>query len=214
MKFDIQKIKEFVIKHHILLVVTIVPAGAAIFLLSLVTYNESAHFCFSCHENRGPYTYFDATRPVHQNYQDSQFSCIDCHKDKTVQTTYLRNFREIHRNAQLVGNLRAEPLVDPKDVYKTDQCLNCHPDRLNVVERDPYLLKSEGLQKIGLRFDKRLHYRFETFRPEDQQLYRELLSKDNLTEEEQAELKLLDKIRTGNCGQCHIRKKQINGEKI
>ncbi len=214
MKFDIQQIKDFIIKHHILLVVTIVPVGAIIFFLALVTYNESAHFCFSCHENQGPYIYFDAERPVHKNYDDSQFSCSKCHIDKTVQTTYFRNFKKVHKNAQLVGNLQAEPLVNPKDVYQTDQCLNCHPDRLNVVERDPYLLQNEKLQRIGLRFDKRLHSRFETFRPEDQQLYQELKDTQTLTPEEQDELELLDKIRVGNCGQCHLRAKQSNGEKI
>lgn len=208
MKIDFQRIKDFVIRHHIMLVVTIVPLGAIIFVGALITYNQSQHFCFSCHENRGPYVYFDSLRAVHKDIDESTFNCIKCHNDKTVQNIYVRNFAKLHRNAQLVGNLQAKSIRRANDVYTSDQCLNCHPDRIDVMEREPYLLKNEKLRKIGLRFNKKLHYRFEYYRYEDQNLYRQLSTKDNLTNEEQQELELLDKIRIGNCGQCHLRKKQ------
>ena len=211
---NFQKIKEFVIKHHILLVVTIVPLGAVIFLTGMITYNESSNFCYSCHINQGPYSYFDKDRPVHQNVDENSFSCINCHKDKTVQTIYARDFRQIRKYSQLMGNLQKKPLIEPKDVYHTEQCLVCHPDRLEVVEQQPFLLADDSLKEIGLRFDKRLHYRFETFQTEDQLLYKELLIKASLSQEEQQELELLKKIISGNCGQCHIQNKLVNGSKV
>ena len=208
------KIKDFIVKHHILLVVTIVPLGAVIFLTGMITYNESAEFCYSCHINEGPYSYFDKNKPVHQNLEEDNFSCIKCHKDKTVQTIYGRDLITYQKNAQLIGNLQRKPVANPKDVYKTEQCLICHPDRIDVVEREPYLLASDRLKELGLRFDKRLHYRFETFQDEDQQLYENLMTKATLSDEEEKELQLLEKIRVGNCGQCHIQTKMIENNKL
>lgn len=207
MRITYLKIKEFIIKHHVLVVVIVVPLGAVIFLTGLIVYNQSSYFCYSCHINQGTYHYFDKNRPVHQNVDDSIFSCINCHKDKTVQHIYANRFSKKMKSAQLIGNLQQRPVPDPKAVYTTEQCLVCHPDRLDVIEREPYLLKSDGLKKIGLRFDKKLHYRLEEFHYDDQLFYKELIQKTQLTEQENEDLEFLEKIRTGNCAQCHVQQK-------
>jgi len=204
-----KRITEFVKKHYILITVIVVPIGAILFLTGMITYNESASFCYTCHINEGPYNYFDKERAVHKNMDESQFTCINCHEDKAVQMIYFRGLKKYQEEAQLVGNLQRKPVVNPKDVYKTEQCLICHPDRLDVEDREPYLLASDELKKLGLRFNKRLHYRFETFNDEDIRLYEELMTKVSLTEDENQELELLNKIKIGNCGQCHIQKKMI-----
>ena len=78
-----------------------------------------------------------------------------------------------------------------------------------------YLIQSEKLKKIGLRFNKKLHHRFETFSDEDQERYEELVSKGNLSDKEQKEFQLLQKIKTGNCGQCHLFiKQEVNGSLV
>jgi len=213
MKEKTEKLKNFIIKYHILLIVVVVLFGAAVFLTGMVTYNETSDFCYSCHINKGPYSYFDSTRAVHKDVDLSKFSCINCHKDKAVQMIYLRDMKIIKQHAQLIGNLQSKPLVSPKDVYKTEQCLICHPDRLNVVDIEPYLLADDRLKEIGLRFDKRLHSRFEIFHDADRQLCEELLTRVSLSDDEQEELELLEKIRLGNCGQCHIQTKLVDGSK-
>jgi hypothetical protein len=63
------------------------------------------------------------------------------------------------------------------------------------------------LRKIGLRVNKRAHYDFENYSLQDENRYNELKKKDRLTAAETKELQLLEKVKTGNCGQCHQRKK-------
>lgn len=214
MKITLEKIKKFIIQYHVILLVIIVPLSVIIVLTGMIIYNESSNFCYTCHINQGNYKYFDKNRPVHQNIDKNKFSCIKCHKDKAVQTIYARDLKNYKKQAQLIGNLQRKSIINPRDVYTTEQCLACHPDKVDVREIEPYLLSDERLKKIGLRFDKRLHYRFETFRDEDRQLYKELLGKTTLTTEENEELKLLEKIKSGNCGQCHIQNKLIEGKKL
>jgi hypothetical protein len=75
------------------------------------------------------------------------------------------------------------------------------------MERDPYLLASEKLAEIGLKLNKRLHYRFEKFHEADEELYQELQAQNPLLPKEKEELDLIEKIKLGNCGQCHLREK-------
>lgn len=211
----IPKLKQFVITHYLKLILIIVPIGAISLLGSLMAYDQTTHFCYSCHENKGPYAYLNKNLPVHKNIDQNLFACAKCHKDKTVQTTYLRNVKEAKMYSERVANLRFAAPVNPRGTYTTEQCLICHPDRLEVEEREVHLLRSDKLREIGLRFNKKLHYRFEMFQPEDQKLYAELKSQANLTKEERQQLELVEKIKLGNCGQCHLRvKKEADGKSI
>ena len=212
MKISYNKIKEFVIKHHIILLISIVTIGAIVVLSGLVIYNQSSYFCYSCHFNEGQYHYIDKELPAHENIDNNIFSCVKCHKDKTVQTIYFTNAQKINNTTQRMANLKQKSIVSSKAVYKTDQCLNCHPDKLNVMEIEPFLLKNKQLQKIGLTVNKSLHYRYELLNNEDRLLYEELSSKALVVDEEKNELLLLEKIKTGNCAQCHLQTKMINNE--
>jgi len=205
------KIKDFVIKHYLLVILIVVPIGAITFLTSLIAYNQTSNFCYSCHENNGPYFYFDKDLPVHKGIDKSPFTCVQCHKDKTVQTIYGRSFQKSGTFVESAANLKFVKEAAPRATYTTEQCLICHPDRLDVDEREPYLLASDTLRKIGLRFNKRLHFRFETYSLEDQKLYQDLISNNVSVDDKQAEIQLLEKIKTGNCGQCHLRNK-ITGD--
>ncbi len=210
----IEAIKQFVIRHYVLLLIILVPVGAVIFLGSLIAYNESRFFCYTCHMNNDYYHYINKDRPVHTDADKRVFGCISCHKDKAVQHIYKKNIVGLFRKAQLMGNLQARPLKSTKNVYTSDECLSCHTDRLTVKELNPYLLYSPGLQELGLRFDKETHYRYEHFRDNDQQRYNELAVKTTRTEDEQAEFEKLAQIKDGNCAQCHLREKQIADETI
>lgn len=204
----ISNLKQLVVKNYLKILLIVVPIGTVMFLVSFVGYNQTRNFCYSCHKNKGPYVYLDENRPVHKDIEKNLFSCTTCHKDKTVQTIYLRNARAAKNFSERAANFKFTNPVNPRGTYTTEQCLICHPDRLDVEERDRYLLKSDKLREIGLRFNKRLHYRFETFQNEDQQLYEQLKSQANLTDDEKQQLELLEKIRLGNCGQCHLRVKR------
>ncbi|MBN2010252.1 hypothetical protein JW960_12980 [candidate division KSB1 bacterium] len=207
-----QSIINFVKRRYILLIVTIVSLGAIVFLGGLITYNQSRHFCYGCHIYQGQYRYINKDRPVHKDIDKHIFGCITCHKDKAVQHIYKKNIEKLTQEAQLAGNLRFTAVENPRDTYTTEECLSCHPDRLDVDERSPYLLSSHGLQKLGLRFDKRLHHEFERFDDSEKAQLDTLSAKTTLTDAEQKQLQELKKIRDGNCAQCHMRKKQIGDE--
>ena len=205
-------LKQFVIRRYILILLIVVPLGGVLFLGTLIAYNQSSKFCYSCHINEGPYSYIDKTRDVHKDVDKHIFSCIRCHKDKTVQTIYHR-FNSRNKNfTENAANLKLKSIIDPKNTYQTEQCLSCHPDKLYLDEMEAHLLESDNLKKIGLRFNKKLHHRFETFNHEDQSLYIELGSKQDLSDFEKQEFELLEKIKSGNCGQCHLYiKQEVNG---
>ena len=197
------------------MILVVVAFGGVLFLSSLIAYNQSSNFCYSCHINEGPYSYIDKTRAVHKNIDDNPFTCIKCHKDKTVQTIYQRFISRNTKFTENAANLKLKSAIDPKNTYQTEQCLVCHPDRLEVDEFDTYLIQSEKLKKIGLRLNKKLHHQFEAFREEDRIRYEELVAKENISSEEQQELDLLKKIKMGNCGQCHLFiKQEVNGSLI
>jgi nitrate/TMAO reductase-like tetraheme cytochrome c subunit len=211
----INNLKQFIIRRYILILLIVVPLGGVLFLGTLIAYNQSSKFCYSCHINEGPYSYIDKSRNVHKDVDKHIFSCIRCHKDKTVQTIYQRFINRNKKFTEQVANLNLQNIIDPKDTYKTEQCLVCHPDRLDVDEMAIHLMQSEKLKQIGLRFNKKLHHQFESFRDEDKARYEALVLKDNLSNEEKQEFEQLFKIKAGNCGQCHLFiKQEVNGSLI
>ena len=208
-------LKQFVVRHYIAIILVIVPLGGILFLGSLIAYNQTSNFCYTCHINQGPYALIDKSRPVHKNMDKNPFTCIKCHKDKTVQTIYHRFLKRNKSFIENAGNLELNNPIDPRATYKTEQCLVCHTDRLEIDEIPEYLLKSDKLKKIGLRVNKKLHFRFETFNNDDQARHKYLISKNDLLDNEKQELEQLEKIKTGNCGQCHLRiKKDKNGRLV
>lgn len=215
LKNKIDHLRQFVTKNYLKIIFIVVPLGAVIFLVTFIGYNQTTTFCYSCHFEKGPFVYIHKDRPVHKDIDAGTFSCAKCHKDKTVQTIYHRNIKEAQNFSQRVANLRFTEPIDPRRTFNTEQCLICHPDRLNVDERETHLLKSDKLRQIGLRFNKSIHFRFETFRAEDQKLYEMIKAQNVTSRDDQQELELLEKIKLGNCGQCHLRtKKEANGETI
>ena len=214
-KENFEKLKNLFIKHHILIVII----GSAVFgifgFAGMIVYNQSSSFCLKCHYVKGSYFAIDMRTLPHQNIGKGGPGCMVCHPDKAVEKWALRGLKKAQILTQRTANLRFTEPPQPKDTYTTEQCLKCHPDRLDVMEREPYLLASDELRKIGLMLNKRLHYRFETFNEQDQQLYQELQSKTLLTKDEKQEFELLERIRLGNCGQCHLREKiDERGNKI
>ena len=209
------KLKQFTKNHYIAILLVVLPLAFILFVGGIIAYNQSSKFCYSCHINEGPYSYIDKNSAVHKDIDKHLFSCIKCHKDKTVQTIYQRFIKRNASYTETAANLKLKSYFDPRNTYQTEQCLTCHPDRLDVVEAKVYLLKSDKLKKIGLRFNKKLHHRFETYNEKDQARYQELVSIKNLSSEEQQELALLEKIKMGNCGQCHLRiKQEVNGSLV
>ncbi|MDZ7335355.1 MAG: multiheme c-type cytochrome, partial [candidate division KSB1 bacterium] len=158
----------------------------------------------------------DLTTEPHKGIAEGDATgCMSCHPDKAVEHWAMRGVSQAKILSQRYANLKFTEPTSPKSFYTSDQCLKCHPDRLNVMERAPYLLASEKLAEIGLMLNKRLHYRFEYFRPEDQKLYHELKAKSSLNEDEKEQLALIEKIQLGNCGQCHLREKvDASGKKL
>ena len=203
-----KNIKQFVFKHYLLIILIVVPIDAISAFTALVAYNQTTHFCYNCHSNKGPYKYFDKDIPAHKNVDNSSFSCIKCHKDKTVQTIYFRGMKRTKKFSENVANLKFQNRINPRATYTTEQCMNCHVDRIDIVELAPHLIKSDKLAKIGLRFNKKLHYRFEMFNLEDQQFYNKLKNQPSLLKDDKTELELLEKIKDGNCSQCHLRIKK------
>ncbi len=211
-----EKIKDFVIKHHIKIVLIATPILAVLGFIGMIYYNQIPSTCLTCHYVKGPYVSIDLTTEPHKNIgKDDGTGCMSCHPDKAVEHWAWRGINQAAVLSQRFANLKFTEPTDPKSFYTSDQCLKCHPDRINVMERAPYLLASEKLAEIGLMLNKRLHYRFEYFRPEDQQLYQTLKAKSSLKDEERQQLELVEKIQLGNCGQCHLREKvDASGKKI
>ncbi len=201
------KIKNFIIKHHIVIALIGAPILGILGFTGMVVYNQSPSFCLKCHYVKGTYFAIDMRIPPHQNIGKGGPGCMVCHPDKAVERWALRGLKKANILSQRVANLRFTEPPQPKSEYTTEECLNCHPDRLDVMEREPYLLASDKLREIGLKLNKRLHYRFETLHIEDQKLYQELKSENILSKDEEQEIELLEKIKLGNCGQCHLRVK-------
>ncbi len=203
-----EKIKDFLIKHHIKIIIIATPIFSVIGFVGMIAYNQISSTCLTCHYVKGQYVAIDRRTKPHENIGKSGApGCMECHPDKAVEQWALRGMSKAKTLSQRYANLKFTEPIDPNDSYTTDQCLKCHPDRLDVMEREPYLIASEKLAEIGLMLNKRLHFRYETFRQDDQQLYQELQSKSALTDQEKEEVTLIEKIKLGNCGQCHLREK-------
>ena len=213
LRFDFKnrfnRLLKFFIKYHIPIVIVGAVVGGIVGFGGMVLYNQSSSFCLKCHYNDGRYIEIDLRSPAHQGIAEGTSpGCMSCHPDKAIETVFARNVDKVQKFSQRAANLKLNDIVDPKETYPTDECLVCHPSRLEVMQRDDYLLPTDGLREIGLMLNKKLHYQFETFTPEDAQRYQELRSKTVRTEEANEELQLLEKIRTGNCGQCHIQNRE------
>lgn len=215
-KQTFEKIKDFVIQHHIKIVLIATPILAVLGFVGMIYYNQIPSTCLTCHYVKGPYVTIDLNTKPHKNVgKGNGTGCMSCHPDKAVEHWALRGVKQAQILSQRWANLKFTEPTDPKSFYTSEQCLKCHPDRLEVMERDQYLLPTERLAEIGLMLNKRLHYRFEYFRAEDQQLYRELTAKSSLSQDEQEQLELIEKIQLGNCGQCHLREKiDASGKKV
>ena len=200
-------IKNFIINHHIKIVLIATPIFGIIGFGGMIVYNQSQSFCLKCHYVKGNYVAIDMRTVPHENIGKGGPGCMTCHPDKAVENWALRGLSKAQTLSQRFANLRFTEPTNPKDSYTTEDCMKCHPDRLDIMERESYLLASEKLAEIGLMLNKRLHYRFEKLYEVDQQLYQQLQSKSSLTNTEQQEIELIERINLGNCGQCHLREK-------
>lgn len=214
-KEKFERLKNFIIKYHILIVLIGAPIFGILGFGGMIVYNQSQSFCLKCHYVKGTYFAIDLQIPPHKNIGKGDPGCMVCHPDKAVEKIAVRNLNKTKKFSQRVANLRFTETRHLKDTYKTEECLSCHPGRLDVMEREPYLIASDKLQDIGLKLNKRLHFRFEKFHDEDQQLLQKINSKTLLTRDEEQEVALLEKIRLGYCGQCHLREKiDASGNKM
>ena len=201
------KIVDFIKNNYVKILIVLVPLAVVVFLGGLIAYNQSSKFCYTCHINEGPYAMVDKQSKVHKGIDKHLFTCIKCHKDKTVQVIYQRFIKRNENFLESAANLSFATIKSPRFSYTSEQCLNCHPDRLDVVEIPPYLLKSDKLRKIGLKVSKRIHHDFEYFTAQEQTRLEQLKLKSNPTAAEKQEIAHLEKVRIGYCGQCHQRKK-------
>jgi hypothetical protein len=200
----VKKTIDFGIKHHIKLALIGAPIFGVLAFSGMVIYNQSASFCQKCHLNKGQYINLDLRILAHQGINKGGPTCLSCHVDKAVEMIYFRNAKKLFRFTERAANLSFQENVSAKDSYQDDECLSCHPDALDQKEVDQPNLPYE-VANIGLRFDHRLHYRFEKFRQEDQIQWQRLSGAVNLTADQQQDLERLEKMRAGNCETCHSR---------
>ena len=206
-KQTFEQVKDFVIKHHIKIILITTPIFSVIVFAGMIAYNQIPSTCLSCHYVKGQYVAIDLKSEPHKGIEQGGVGCMSCHPDKAVEKWAMRGVSKAKTLSQRFANLKFTEPTDPKASYTSEQCIKCHPDRLDVMERPPHLLASEKLAEIGLMLNKRLHYQYELFRHDDQMLYQQLQAAPSLTDEEHEQLVLLDKIRVGNCGVCHVREK-------
>ncbi len=202
----IKKVKAFVLKHHIILILIFVVVGGVLAFTGMVWYNQTSSFCQECHKNRGTYFSLDLQIPAHQKINQGGPSCLTCHTDKALEMQMFRSVKKIPKYSERVANLRIENQVNSKDIYKDESCLECHPEILELEVVDEPNLPFQ-LQEIGLRFSHKTHHRFVHFSAEDEELWKQLKLKPELTQQEADELALLERIRLGNCETCHSQSK-------
>ena len=207
-----EKVKDFIIKRHIMLILILAPVGGITVFSGMIIYNQSNTFCQKCHKNQGTYYSLDMRIPSHKDINKSGPSCVSCHPDKAVEMLLFRSLKKIPKYSQRVANLRVDESVNSKSTYQDDECLTCHVDVLSLIEVDEANLPIQ-VSDIGLRFDHKLHHRFVCFMPEDEQRWKQLKIQDTLNEEEQSEFDLLEKIRMGNCEICHVQSKKDEMDK-
>ena len=202
-----EKVKDFIIKRHIMLVLILAPIGGIVVFSGMVLYNQSATFCQKCHKNQGTYFSIDMRIPAHKDINKGGPTCVSCHPDKAVEMLLMRSLKKVPKYSQRVANLRVKESVNSKNIYQDEECISCHLEILNLAEVDEPNLPLQ-VKDIGLRYDHEIHYRFVYFRAEDEQRWKQLRIKDNLNKKEQEEFTLLEKIRMGNCETCHIQSKK------
>lgn len=177
-------------------------------MVGMIQYNQTSDFCRKCHVNRGPFKNIDLESVAHQPFVKGEKSCLDCHSDK--------DFHAFAKESLIagVGFFGRMTNNEPYESFKQldipdDQCLGCHNNILEQREAERIELSS-GLAKIGLVFDHRKHFDLKEFKYKQQILYEQLKQKQELTPEQKEELIFLEKVRLGNCGQCHEKNQLVD----
>lgn len=171
----------------------------------MVYYNQRSDFCLSCHVNRGPYKNIDLKSVAHEPYVQGESGCLDCHSDKDFHAFALQTAKNAGKFLTRFTNDYQYASFEVDDVPDAD-CLGCHNKALD--EKDAAKIDlSPGLAKIGLRFDHQYHFEMKEFTPQLQNRLGVLLGQNDLSEQEMVERDRLEKIRLGNCAQCHQRDK-------
>ena len=176
----------------------------------MVSYNQRSNFCLKCHVNRGPYQNIDLESVAHKPYVSKEKSCLDCHSDKDFHAWAKETavaggkyFRRFTNDLQQVSfEIRNVP---------DDRCLDCHHDVLKLKDADAIEL-SPRLARIGLNFDHKKHFDFKEFDAEQKSRWESLRAQSQLSQEQRDELDFLDRVRIGNCAQCHERNQPITPE--
>ena len=89
----IEKIKKFVIKRHVILVLIGAPVMGILSFGAMVVYNQSTTFCLKCHYNRGGYFALDLRLEAHKGIGKGGPACLACHPDKAIEKIFIRNLR-------------------------------------------------------------------------------------------------------------------------
>ncbi len=200
-----QQLKSYFIKNHLIIIIILGAVGGIFGFAAMVMVNQTATFCQKCHQNRGKYYSIDMQIPAHAEVGKGA-SCISCHTDKAFEMQVIRSIKKVPKFSQRVANLEMVEQTSSRETYSPEKCLDCHPEILELKEVDEPNLPFQ-VEDIGLIFDHKIHYRYTSFKPEDEDRWKELRLADQLTSEEQEEFELLEKIKEGNCEGCHIQTK-------
>ncbi len=200
------KAKDYFIKHHVVIVIVMAVFGGIVGFTGMVAYNQTSTFCQSCHTNRGTYFSLDLNIPAHKGINNGGKNCLSCHSDKALEMQVFNSIKKIPQYSQRVANLAIQDQVHSKQAYNDDDCMQCHPEILELEQVPEYALPLR-VKDLGVKYSHDIHYRFKYFQPEDEERWKTLLKKGNLTEEDQEEFALLEKIRHGNCESCHNQQK-------
>lgn len=177
-------------------------------MIGMIQYNQTSDFCQKCHVNRGPFKNIDLDSVAHQPFVKGEKSCLDCHSDKDfhmfAKETIIAGIGFFDR----VTNHNPHDRFEQANVPDSD-CLGCHHKILEQTQAEVLELPV-NLARIGLVFDHNKHFHLKEFSFEQQVRYEKLNSQTNPTEKQKEELLFLDKVRLGNCGQCHERNQPVD----
>ena len=70
-------IKDFLIKHHIKIILISAPVFGILGFSGMVVYNQSSYFCKKCHQNQGTYVSLDLKIPEHQEEFNGGQGCLN-----------------------------------------------------------------------------------------------------------------------------------------
>ncbi len=183
-----------------------------IFAIASIELTAVTPFCGTCHSMWTVYGQWEKSSHASPEFGE-QVGCSDCH----VRSGVIGLVRDhiVNGNYQLLAefthaHVPARPIV--ATAMYDERCLACHR---SVSARDDELSEErlpQRLKAVGLVVPHRNHYELREFTADNRTSLAKLVEKvktSELTLVEESEVKRLEKIQKGNCGQCHSKEVQL-----